>query len=125
HSRACSHSLVLEYVRSLAVDEELELLAGNEAADAEVLDRKLVFAIGGEVVAHKHAAASPERQTLEMLILRCVARRKISSLSRRFPIADSHAGDPRRCRCIGLEERRRNRQRTGDVVETPGRIVWR
>ena len=32
-------------VRALAVDDERELLAGNEAADAEVLNRELVLAV--------------------------------------------------------------------------------
>ena len=50
HALAQADALVLEEVRALAVDDELELLAGNEAADAEVLDRELVFAVGREVV---------------------------------------------------------------------------
>ena len=44
-------------VRALAVDDERELLAGDETADAEVLNRKGVLAIGRKVVARDDAAA--------------------------------------------------------------------
>src|SRR6266852_4588962 len=45
HALAQSDALVLEEVRALAVDDDLELLAGNEAADAEILNREFVFAV--------------------------------------------------------------------------------
>src|SRR5207237_2295418 len=45
HALAQADALVLEEMRALAVDDNLELLAGNEAADAEVLNRELVFAV--------------------------------------------------------------------------------
>ena len=125
HSLTCSHALVLEQMRSLAVDDELELLAWNEAADPEVLDRKLVLAVGRKVVAYQHAAARAKRQTLDVLILRRIAGRKIGGLRRRLPIAHRHAGDPCRRGCIGLQECWRDRQRTRDVVKAPGRIVRR
>jgi hypothetical protein len=37
-------------VSTLAVDDQRQLLAGNEAADPEVLNRELVFAVGRKVV---------------------------------------------------------------------------
>ena len=116
---------ILEEMGSLAVDDELELLAGNEAADPEVLDREPVLAVGREVVAHQHAAAGAKRQPLDVLILRRVARRQIGGFGRRLPVANGHARNPCRCRRIGLEQCRRYRQRTRDVVEASGRIVRR
>ena len=112
-------------VRALAVDDERELLAGNEAADAEVLNRELVFAVGRKVVTRDDAAARAEGHALEALVLRGVARRQIGGLGRRLPVADRHAGDARRRGRVRLEQRRRDRQRPGDVVEAVGRVVGR
>ena len=112
-------------MHSLAVDEEFKLFARNVAAETEVLDRKLVLAIGGKVVANQHSAAGAKRQTFDVLILRRIARRNVGRFRRRLPIADRHAGDPRRRRRIGFQQRRRDRQRTRDVVKASGRIVRR
>ena len=112
-------------MRALAVDDQLELLAGNEAADAEVLDRELVLAVGREVVAHQHAAARAERQPLDVLVLRRVAGREVGGFDRRLPVADGHAGDARRGRRIGLEQRRRDRQRARRCCRSRARIVGR
>ena len=98
---------------------------GNEAADAEVLNRELVLAVRREVVAGDDAAARAEGHAVEALVLRGVARRQIGGLGRRLPVADRHAGDARRRRRVRLEQRRRDRQRPGDVVEAVGRIVGR
>ena len=69
HALAQAHALVLEEMRALAVDRDLELLAWDEAADAEVLDRELVFAVGRELVVHEHPAARAERQPLDVVVL--------------------------------------------------------
>ena len=61
HPLAQTDTLVLEQVRALAVDDQLELLARNEAANAKVLNGELVLAIGREIVARHHAAARSER----------------------------------------------------------------
>jgi hypothetical protein len=42
---------------SLAVNQDLELLVGNEAADAEILDLELVFTVGREIVPRLEPAA--------------------------------------------------------------------
>ena len=108
-------------VRALAVDDERELLARNEAADAEVLNRELVLAVGRKVVARHDAAAGAERHALEAMVLRRVARREVGRFGRRLPVADGHARHARRRRGIRLEQRRRDRQRAGDVVEAVAR----
>ena len=66
-------ALVVARCDHFVVDEEFQLLAGNEFADAEVLDRELVFAIGREAVPDRHPAARAERQALDVLVLRGVA----------------------------------------------------
>ena len=52
-----------------AADDDLEPFARNEAADAEVLNRELVFAVGGEDVARHHAAARAERKSRDVATL--------------------------------------------------------
>ena len=104
---------------------DLELLAGDEAANSEVLNRKLVLAVGGEVVVHQHSAARAERQAFDVMVLRRITRRKIGCFGRRLPEADRDASDARGRGRIGLEQSRRDRQRACDVVEASGRIVWR
>ena len=71
------------------------------------------------------AAARAEGHAVETLVLRGVARRQIRGLGRRLPVADGHARDARRRRRVGLEQRRRDRQRPGDVVEAVRGVVRR
>ena len=125
HPLTESHSLVFEEMRPFSVDGELELLAGNVAADAEVLDRELVVAIGREVMPHQHPASGAERQPFEMLILRGIARRKVGRFGRRLPVADRHARHSRGGRRVGFQQCRRDGQGTGDVVEASCRIIRR
>src|SRR5580704_15001543 len=110
---------------SLAVNQEFQLLAGNILAETEVLDGKLVIAIGGEAVANQHSAASSKWQTLDMLILRGIARCDIGRFRGRFPKANGHAGDPGRRRHICFQQRRRYGQRTRNIIETSGRVIRR
>src|SRR5207237_3574716 len=98
--------------------DERQLLAGNEAADAEVLDRELVLAVGREDVPGDDAAARAERHALETLTLRGVALREVRRFDRRPPRPDRHADDARGRRRVRLDERWRNRERSGDVVES-------
>ena len=104
---------------------QLQLLARDVRADAEVLDRELVLAVGREIVAHQHAAARAERQPLDVVVLRGVAGREVGGLDRRLPVADRHPGHARRRRGIRLQQRRRDRQRPGDVVEAARDVVRR
>ena len=67
----------------------------------------------------------PNGMPFEPVVLRGVAGRQVGRLGRRLPVADRHAGDPRRGGRVRLEQRRRDRQRSGDVVEAVRRVVGR
>jgi hypothetical protein len=56
-------------VGALAIDDERELLVGNEAADPEVLNRERVFAVRREVMTSDDAPARAERHSLETMVL--------------------------------------------------------
>ena len=116
---------VIEQLDSSLVDEEFDLFAGDVLAEAEILDRELVLAVGGKVVRDQHVRRESERQPFDVLILGRIARRDVIRRSRRFPVTDGHSGDPRRGRGVGFQQCRRNRQRAGDVIETSRRIIRR
>ena len=59
------------------------------------------------------------------MVLRRVAGREVGGFGRRLPVADRHPRDARRRRGVRLEQRRRDRQRAGDVVEAVARVVRR
>ncbi len=125
HAHGKPDPAVRPHMRALAIDDERELFAGDEAADAEVLNRELVFAVRGKVVTGDDAAARAEGHVVETLVLRGVARRQIRGFGRRLPVANGHAGDPRGRGRVGLEQRRGDRQRAGNVVEAVRGIVRR
>jgi hypothetical protein len=97
---------VRPHVGPFAVDDQRQLLAGNEAADAEILQRELVLAVGREDMPRDNAAARAEGPALEPLILRRVALREVGRFNRRLPRPDRHPDDARRRRRVRLEQGR-------------------
>src|SRR2546425_13026938 len=104
HSLTQPHASVVDKFHSLAVNKEFNLLAGNIAADAEVLDRKLVLAIGWEVVVNQDAATRAKWKTLDVVTLSDIARFEITRLRRCLPIPNRHTGNPRRRGRIGFQQ---------------------
>ena len=73
----------------------------------------------------EHSAARPERQTLDVIVLRRVLRSPVHGQGRRLGLANRQPADLPRRRHVGLDEGRGNTQRAGDVVEAVRRIVRR
>ena len=125
HSLAQSDTNVVDQLHSLAINEKLDLFAGNISADTKILDRKLVFAIGRKIVVNEHSPACSQRKTFDMMSLPDVARRNIARFRRRLPVTDRHSRNPR-CRCcVSFQQGWGYRQRTRNIVKASGRIVGR
>ena len=111
-----------------AVDADLQLVRPLEAGHVadDVLQQDDVEFVGGverEVVPHEDAAARPERQAFDVIVLGAIGRHSVDRADRRRRrIADGQRADPARGGQILLEQRRRDLQDIGDVVE-PVRLV--
>ena len=121
----------LHQEHALAVDRDLELMRelepGHVADDVpQQLDAEVVVGVLRKVVPEEQAAARAERQSLDVVLLRVVGRnaigqRRTTSLSN----ADRQAADLARGRQVLLEQRRRDPQNVGDVVEPVALVVGR
>ena len=113
----------------LAVDGDLELVLVLEAANRlEVGARQrhveFVLAIERKGVADADAADCPERQAFELLALRLIAARVVGLRARRRGrIADGQRAHAVRGRQITLEQRGRDDEEIGVVVEAERRVV--
>ena len=90
-------------------------------------DLNVVLGVERERVLDQHAAARAERQALDVLVLRQLARRRVRRLCRgRRAIADGQAADlQRRRRRIPGSAQAIRVSALGDVVEAFARIVGR
>ena len=108
-----------------SVQPELDLVRVVDApdiADVVRLQPHLdpVFAVHGEVVADRGPAARPERQVLALLVVLDQVQGHVVGRSLRAAggrLADRQAADLLGRRHVTLEQRGRQRQRGGDVVE--------
>ena len=125
HAPERAHAGVLPPVHPLAVDVQLELLAGDVGADAEVADGEGVVPVAGKHVAHRHPPAGPQRHARQVEVLRAVGAGDVGRLGRGLPEPHGHAGDLGGGADVGLEQGRRDRQRPRDVVESAARVVGR
>ena len=125
------HGRQREQRDALAVDGDLELLLlGVErhllVQVARELGRDLVLGVGREVVLDQRAAARAERQAGQAPLLRAVVGHAepidVHELRRR---ADREPADLVGRREVALEQRRRQLQHAGDVVEAVARLVGR
>ncbi len=116
---------------ALAVDRDLELLLlGVErhllVQVARELGGDVVFGVGRKVILDQRPAARAERQAGQAPLLRAVVGHAepvdADELRRR---ADRQAADLVGRREIALEQRRRQLQHAGDVVEAVARLVGR
>ena len=114
------------------VDRELDVVRLEQAADgAEVRLQQTrlehVLAVERERVARHDAAAGAERQPLHVRRLRCVAAHHVglSARAEERRVADRQSADLCRRREIPLEQRGRNPQCAGVVVEAPADVVGR
>ncbi len=73
----------------------------------------------------RQAAARAEWQSLDVIVLCCVFRDAIRHLGRRTGCPNGQPTDPRGRREVGIQQRRRERQRAGLVVETTADVVGR
>ena len=116
---------------ALAVDRDLDLVRLLEPADGahvrvEQLHLDDVLAVERKVVLRHQAAAGAERQPFDVLDLRRVSFDAIdlgAGANRR--VANGERADLRRRREVAFEERRRDAEQIGVVVEARGRIVRR
>ena len=118
----------VELRHALAVHGDDQLLAGDAAehrlevaGDAFHLER--VLPVHRELMLDEDAAAGAERQPLDVVVLRRVGRHLEHLLRRRAHVAHREPADLARGGEVGLHQRRRHRQRAGDVVEAARRVV--
>ena len=96
----------------------------REAAGSAAGDREVVLRVQRESMRHQQAAARAERQALDVLVVHPLARGRIRDLRRRRrAVADRAPADLQGRRHVALHQRRRHRQRLGDVVEAFARVV--
>ena len=114
---------------ALAVDADFELvriLQTRQVAD-DVLQQKnaeVVFAVQRKVVVDQNAAARAQRQSLDVLLLVEIRRSlKHQADGSDGRIAHRQARDLVGCRQVLLQQRRREAQHIGDVVEPVGFVV--
>ena len=79
----------------------------------------------GNDVRHQQAAARAERQPFDVVVLRRVLARAVDDQRRLFGIADRQPADLLRRRHVRLDQRGRNAERAGDVVEAGRGVVRR
>ena len=108
----------------VAVEQDLDSLTwhGPEAGGRHVVaedrrDRQRVLAVGRERVLHQQAASRAEGQPFDVVVLRRVLARAVHGERRLLGIAHRQPADLLRRRHVGLDERRGDAQRAGDVVE--------
>ena len=118
--------------QSITVEQDFEPLAGDrpEAGRRHVVaedrrDRDRVFAVRREQMVDEQAAARAERQPFDVIVLRRVLARPVDHQRRVFRAAEREAADLLRRGHVRLDQRRRDAERAGDVVEAGGRIVRR
>src|SRR6185295_3527621 len=80
---------------------------------------------GGKEVLDEQPAPRAERQALDLVVLRRVLARAVDDERRIFRLADGQPADLLRRGDVRLDERGRNAERAGDVVEARGRVVRR
>ena len=109
HSLTQTDADIIKQFHPDAIDKKFQFLARPIRADAEILDGELVFTIGREIVMDKHSAARAEREAFDVVRLSDITRRNVARFCGRLPVPNRHAGDSRRRRCIGFQQRRRDR----------------
>ena len=116
---------------ALAVDRDLELVRelepGHVADDvAQQQDAELVLGVLREVVRKQQAAARAERQPVDVILLRIVRRNAIGRReSGRVSVPTARLLILPRGAEVLLEQRRRDAQHAGDVVEPVALVVGR
>ena len=132
-ARRPHHLLVpVEQVHLLAVDRHRQPLAQDltervvrlaHVAFEDRNDLELVVTVGRKLVLDQDAAARAERQPLDVVVLRGVVGYVELDERGRGIRRHRQAADLARRRQIRLHQRRRHRQRAGNVVEPAGRII--
>jgi hypothetical protein len=114
----------IERTDLLAIDQDDELLVlrlgAVELARVPTYREpgEQVLAVSREVVANEETAARAKRKSFDVPFLRVVLRREISLLFGRRRTPERESTDLARCRHIAFDQRRRNGEPGGDVVET-------
>src|SRR5262249_30913982 len=116
-----SEAACIAHINFRAVDGDVDGTTSQAAANTE-----LVFRIDWERVLDQHAAASPQRQTFDVTLLRKSTWRVVGHLARnQRAVADCAAADLHCGGNVALNERGRCSECIGDVVKTFRRIVRR
>ncbi len=118
----------LEHLRAVDRHDDpvLVLHAAHVTGNGQAADVELVVPVGRKQVFDQQAAARAERKTFEPNRLVRPLRRPVGDAgSTRRPIAHRLAADDARRGDVLIQERRRNRQNAGDVVESVGLVVFR
>jgi hypothetical protein len=118
---------------SSAVEGDVQIVdaRAGPARDAELCDTTLrdlqvVLGIERERVAHDDAAARAERKAFEVHVLREVAGNRVGdTIEADCRIANGESTDLRRRRRIPFDQRRRDTEHVGDVVESRRRVIGR
>ena len=120
---------MLEQLHALAVDGDFELfvfaVAAVEAADAGAHrdPGDEIFAVGREVMMDQHAAARAERQAVDVIFLRIVFADVVDLAGRLGFMAEREAADFSGGGNVAFDQRRRDVQAAGHVVEAVAGIV--
>jgi hypothetical protein len=110
----------------LAVEGDVDVHGAEEPAASAAAQAELVLGVEREVVGDQQAAAGTERQPFDVLVLGQPAGRRIGDLGGSgAAIAHGLAADLHRRAHVALDQRRRHRERLGDVVEAFVGVVGR
>ena len=120
----------IEQLHPLTIDRDFEFLALHAAQNClevtgNAFHLERILAVGRELIFNQDAAARPERQPHDVVILRRIGGHFEDGLGWRRHIADGQTADFSRRREIRFHQRRGQRERAGDVVKTVCRIVGR
>src|SRR5262249_16298592 len=118
------HVVQLIQLDALTVERDLKHFPFGRTAEhlskAQLLQRQFeeIFAVEREVMAYRRAAARSHGKAVDGAGLREVSFYGVRHVKRTdFRIAYSYAADLRRRRHVALEQRRRNPEHVGDVIE--------
>ena len=132
NAQACAASTTL-HRDPRAVQRDVEIFGAwsgrwwtTKACAACLADLQVVLRVERECVADDDAAACAERKALDVRILREVAGHAIhGAIESNRRIADRQPADPGGRGHVSLDERRRDAEHIGDVVEAGRGVVWR